>query len=441
MPVFDMILRNGTVWTPGGPITTDVGVTDGKIAEIGASGDAGEIIDCTGLTVLPGVIDTQVHFREPGLEAKEDLESGSRAAVLGGVTAVFEMPNTNPNTDSAEALADKLRRAANRMWCDHAFYVGATNENADALAELERLPGAAGVKIFMGASTGNLLVSEDAMLAKVLASGKRRVAIHAEDEARMQARKDERIEGDPASHPVWRDDESAMLATQRILKLARAAGRRIHILHITTPAELEVIARHKDIATCELTPQHLTLAGEDAYPRLGTFAQMNPPIRSAAHRDGLWRWLNQGVPDVIGSDHAPHTREEKAKPYPASPSGMPGVQTLLPLLLNHVAEGRMSMQRLVDLTSAGAQRVFGLVTKGRIAVGYDADFSIVDPLQKWTVEESWLASRCGWSPFTGMTLTGKPLGTIIRGNRVMWDGELANQAIGAPIRFESTSFG
>jgi dihydroorotase len=440
MPSFDMILRNGTVWTPGGPVDTDVGVRDGKIIEIGARGDAGEVVDCTGLTVLPGVIDTQVHFREPGLEAKEDLESGSRAAVLGGVTAVFEMPNTNPNTDTAERLADKLKRAENRMWCDHAFYVGATNDNAEALAELERLPGAAGVKIFMGASTGSLLVSEDETLARVLASGKRRVAIHAEDEARMQARRDERIEGDPSSHPVWRDDESAMLATQRIIKLARAAGRRIHILHITTPAELEYIARNKDIATCEVTPQHLTLAGEDAYPRLGTFAQMNPPIRSGAHRDGLWHWLNQGVPDVIGSDHAPHTLDEKAKPYPASPSGMPGVQTLLPLLLDHAAKGRLTMQRLVDLTSAGAQRVFGLVTKGRIAAGYDADFSIVDLKAKWTVEESWLASRCGWSPFTGMELTGKPVGTIIRGQRVMWDGGLANQATGKPVRFESTSF-
>lgn len=441
MPSFDMILRNGTVWTPGGPIETDVGVHNGKIAEIGAKGDAGEIIDCTGLTVLPGVIDTQVHFREPGLEAKEDLESGSRAAVLGGVTAVFEMPNTNPNTDSADALNDKLRRAENRMWCDHAFYVGATNENAEALAELERLPGAAGVKIFMGASTGSLLVSDDATLARVLASGKRRVAIHAEDEARMQERRDARIEGDPSSHPVWRDDESAMLATQRILKIARDTGRRIHILHITTPAELEYIARNKDIATCEVTPQHLTLAGEEAYPRIGTYAQMNPPIRSGVHRDGLWHWLNQGVPDVIGSDHAPHTIEEKARPYPASPSGMPGVQTLLPLLLDHAAKGRLTMQRLVDLTSAGAQRVFGLVTKGRIAAGYDADFSIVDLKAKWTVEESWLASRCGWSPFTGMELTGKPIGTIIRGQRVMWDGGLANQATGRPVRFESTAFG
>ncbi len=437
----DLKLTNGRVHLPGGPAAVDVGVSDGRIVAIGRVGDAGETIDCTGLDVLPGVIDSQVHFREPGLEAKEDLESGSRAAVLGGVAAVFEMPNTKPNTDSAEAVADKLARAKGRMWCDHAFYVGATNHNAERLAELERLPGTAGVKIFMGASTGDLLVSDDANLARVLASGHRRVAIHAEDEFRMQARLGERVAGDPSSHPVWRDDESALLATQRILRLARAARRRIHVLHVTTPAELELLGRNKDIATCELTPQHLTLAGEEAYPRLGTFAQMNPPIRSRAHRDGLWDWLRQGVPDVIGSDHAPHTRVEKAQQYPASPSGMPGVQTLLPLMLDHVAEGRMTLARLIDMTSAGPQRIFGIVGKGRIAVGYDADFSVVDLKARWTIEESWLASRCGWSPFTGMTLTGRPVGTIVRGARVMWEGALADAASGAPVRFESVAFG
>lgn len=435
---YDLMLRNGIVHTPGGPVQADVGVRGGKIAGIGVSGDAGESIDCTGLDILPGVIDSQVHFREPGLEMKEDLESGSRSAVLGGVTAVFEMPNTKPNTDSAEAISDKLRRAEGRMWCDHAFYVGATAANAEELAELERMPGTAGVKIFMGASTGDLLVSDDRELERVLRSGTRRVAIHAEDEPRMNARKGERIEGDPSSHPVWRDEESALLATRRIIALARKTGRRIHILHISNSAEFEYIAGHKDIATCEVTPQHLTLAAEEAYPRLGTLAQMNPPIRSAAHRHGLWMGLNQGVPDVMGSDHAPHTREEKAKPYPASPSGMPGVQTLLPLMLDHVAAGRLTLQRLIELTSAGPQRVFGLVGKGRIAAGYDADFSIVDLKARWTIEESWVASKCGWSPFTGMTLTGRPIGTIIRGKRVMWDGALAAQAEGRPIRFEAT---
>src|SRR5688500_5312975 len=279
MASYDLLLKGGIVWTPGGPVEANIGVRDGQIAALDTGGDGGETIDCTGLMVLPGVIDTQVHFREPGLDAKEDLESGSRAAVLGGVTAVFEMPNTKPNTDSADALADKLRRAEGRMWCDHAFYVGATAANADRLAELERLPGAAGVKIFMGSSTGDLLVAEDEQLARVLASGRRRVAIHAEDEARLNARMGERVPGEPSSHPVWRDDESALLATRRILRLAREARRRIHILHVSTPAELAVIAGHPDVATCEVTPQHLTLAAEDAYARLGTLAQMNPPIR------------------------------------------------------------------------------------------------------------------------------------------------------------------
>ena len=238
MATFDLKLTGGTVHTPGGPVRADLGVRDGKIVAIGASGDAGETIDCTGLTVMPGVIDSQVHFREPGLEQKEDLESGSRSAVLGGVTAVFEMPNTKPNTDSVDALNEKLKRAKDRMWCDHAFYVGATAANATELCELEMLPGAAGIKVFMGASTGDLLVSDDKELARVLAHGRRRVAIHAEDETRMQERAHLRVAGDPSSHPVWRDDESAMLATRRILKLARAAKRRIHVLHVTTPAEL-----------------------------------------------------------------------------------------------------------------------------------------------------------------------------------------------------------
>jgi dihydroorotase len=433
----ELVLAGGTVHTPAGPVQADVAVRDGKIVGVGSYPDASRRIDCTGLDVLPGVIDSQVHFREPGLEHKEDLESGSRAAVMGGVTAVFEMPNTSPNTDTADRVADKLKRANHRMYCDHAFYVGATADNAEDLKELERIPGTAGVKIFMGASTGSLLVAEDEALARVLASGSRRVAIHAEDEARMQERRDLRVAGDASSHPVWRDDESALLATQRILRLARAAKRPIHVLHITTPAELELIAQHRDIATCEVTPQHLTLAAEDAYPRLGSYAQMNPPIRSAAHRDGLWHWLRQGVPDVLGSDHAPHTREEKAKTYPDSPSGMPGVQTLLPLMLDHVANGRMTLERLIDMTSTSVQRVFGLVGKGRIAAGYDADFSVVDRKGSFTVDESWLESRCGWSPFTGMELKGRVIGTIVRGHVAMWEAQLANAGEGEPLRFAS----
>ncbi|MFT9400185.1 dihydroorotase [Acetobacter sp.] len=435
---YDLVLKGGSVVLPDATVITDVYVRNGLIAAIGGQGKAERTLDCTGLTILPGVIDTQVHFREPGATENEDLESGSRAAVLGGVTGVFEMPNTKPTTSTPEAVADKLARAKGRMWCDHAFYVGATSDNADQCGELEKLPGTAGIKVFMGSSTGNLLVSEDDMLERVFRSGRRRVAIHAEDEARLKDRVDYRVEGDPSSHPVWRDDETALRATTRALRLARKTGRRVHILHITTPQELELISQHRDIATCEVTPQHLTLAGEEAYARLGTLAQMNPPIRSGAHRDGLWHWVSQGMPDVIGSDHAPHSLANKNKPYPASPSGMPGVQTLLPLMLDHVANNRLTLRRLVDLTSAGPQRLFGLVRKGRIAVGYDADFSIVDLKTTWTVGQDWLASKCGWSPFTGTQLMGRPVGTIVRGHQVMWEGTLAEQAIGEPLKFDAT---
>jgi len=441
MSTFDLLLKGGTVASHDGIGRADIGIRAGRIAEVGdlATASAGSVVELAGLTVLPGVIDTQVHFREPGLEHKEDLEAGSRAAVLGGVTAVFEMPNTKPNTASAEALADKLARARG-MWCDHAFYVGATAENAERLGELERLPGAAGVKIFMGASTGDLLVADDATLGRVLASGSRRCAVHAEDETRMRERRHlaDAAPGDPAAHPVWRDAESARLATERLLRLARAARRRVHVLHITTAEEMDLLAEHRDIASVEVTPQHLTLFAPDCYRELGTRAQMNPPIRDDRHRQGLWRGLAQGVVDVIGSDHAPHTLEEKAQPYPASPSGMPGVQTLLPVMLDHVAAGRLSLLRLVDLTSAGAARIFGIAGKGRIARGFDADLTVVDLKASRTVEESWIASKCGWTPFAGRQLTGWPVMTVVRGGIVVRDGELQGSPAGAPVRFWDT---
>ena len=442
MPVFhDLALKNGSVVLADKTVQTTLYVRDGLISAIGDNGTthvAEQTIECTGLTILPGVIDTQVHFREPGMEQNETLESGSRAAVLGGVTGVFEMPNTSPPTTTLETLNDKLNRARQHMWCDHAFYVGATADNADQCGLLELHQGVAGIKIFMGSSTGDLLVADDSLIERVLRSGHRRIAVHAEDEARLQERLSYRIENEPASHPLWRDDLTALQATQRLLALARKTGRRVHVLHVTTPEELDLIAQHRDIASCEITPQHLTLTAEEAYPRLGTLAQMNPPIRSAAHRQALWRWLEQGLPDVIGSDHAPHGQDAKEKPYPQSPSGMPGVQTLVPIMLNHVAHHRLSLRRFVDLTSAGPQRLFGLVRKGRISVGYDADFTIVDLKARWTIEPGWLASRCGWSPFTGAHITGKPIGTMIRGHRVMWEGTLAKHPIGQPFRFEAT---
>ncbi len=438
---FDLVIRNGMVATPNGIEALDIGVRNGRIAALGmlAQAETAQSFDASGLTVLPGVIDTQVHFREPGLEHKEDLATGTAAAAMGGVTAVFEMPNTKPSTATAGELADKVKRGLGRTHCDFAFYVGATAENVETLPDLERQPGCAGVKLFMGASTGDLLVADDATLERVLRHGRRRMAVHCEDEYRMRDRKHltEVAGATPHLHPQWRDAESALLATQRLVRLAHKTGRRVHVLHVTTAEEMAWLADHKDIATVETTPQHLTLAAPDCYDRLGTYAQMNPPIRDAAHRDALWQALRAGVVDVIGSDHAPHTKEEKAKPYPQSPSGMPGVQTLLPLLLDHMNQGRLSLQRLIDLTSAGAQRVFGLVGKGRIALGYDADFTLVDLKAKKTIEESWLKSKCGWSPFTGMSVTGWPMATIVRGGFAMCDGELG-APLGQPLRFGET---
>ena len=437
---FDLVIRGGTVVNHDGSGLADVGVRDGRIAAIGdlAQASAGETVDAAGLHVLPGVIDTQVHFREPGNEHKEDLETGSRCAVAGGVTAVFEMPNTKPSTTTPDALGDKVARARDRMFCDFAFYVGANGENAPDLPELERLPGCCGVKIFMGSSTGSLLVSEDGPLLETLKSGHRRVAVHCEDEPRLIERKAEARAGHPETHPVWRDVESAFKATRRLIALAREAHRRVHVLHVTTAEEMAYLADHKDIATVETTPQHLTLAAPDCYERLGTYAQMNPPIREAHHRDALWAAVRAGIVDVIGSDHAPHTKEEKAQTYPASPSGMPGVQTLLPLLLDHCANGRLTLQRLVDLTSHSAQRVFNICGKGRLAVGWDADFTLVDLKAAREITEDWNESRCGWTPFAGQTVKGWPVGTIIRGRKAMWEGEIAAKAAGAPIRFLET---
>jgi dihydroorotase len=437
---FDLIVRGGEVVNHAGRGLADVGVIDGRIVKVGDLGQAsaGEVIDAAGLTVLPGVIDTQVHFREPGLEWKEDLETGSRAAALGGVTAVFEMPNTEPATTDPEALADKLARARDRMWTDHAFYVGGTHENARLLGELERLPGCCGVKVFMGASTGTLLVADDDGVREVLRHVKRRATFHSEDEYRLAERRPLARAGDWTSHPEVRDAQSAIQSTHRLVRLARETGARIHVLHVTTAEEIEFLSHNKDVATVEVTPQHLTLVAPEAYERLKGLAQMNPPIRDAGHVEGLWRAITHGVADVLGSDHAPHTLEEKARPYPASPSGMPGVQTLVPVMLNHVAEGRMTLERFVDLTSHGAQRVFGIAGKGRMAEGYDADLTIVDLKARRTLRHADMATRCGWTPFDGMEVTGWPVMTIVRGRTVMRDDELIGTAGGRPVRFQET---
>jgi dihydroorotase len=437
---FDLLIRGGTVATPNGIALADVGVLAGRIAAIGAlaGAKAAQTFDAKGLHVLPGVMDTQVHFREPGNAHKEDLASGSLAAILGGVTTVFEMPNTAPPTTTRAAIEDKLARAKGRMHCDHAFYVGATPQNIGALAELERLPGVCGIKAFLGSSTGTLLLAKEDDILAALMAGKRRVAVHSEDEDRMIARKPFAERGKPQTHPVWRDAESARMSTERVLRLAKQAGRRLHVLHVTTGDEIPLLAATKDFSTAETTPQHLTLSAPECYERLGAYAQMNPPIRDESHRLALWEAVREGVIDVIGSDHAPHTREEKDKEYPDTPSGMPGVQTLATILLDHVNKGNLTLERFVDLTASGPQRIFGIAGKGRIARGYDADFTIVDMGLTREIQNSWIASTCGWTPFDGMKTKGWPVAAILRGQIVMRDFAATMAAQGQPARFVET---
>ena len=360
---------------------------------------------------------------------------------MGGVTAVFEMPNTNPLTVTGEAIADKLERAKKAAWTDYAFYLGGTQHYSENLAEWEKIKGVCGIKVFMGASTGDLLSASDEELEAVLSNGRRVVAIHAEDEYIMQENKKTILgnSNDVKLHGKWRSEESCFSATSRLLNIARKYNRRVHVLHITTAQEMDLLAKNKDIASVEVLPIHLTLHAPECYEKLGTLAQQNPPVRETHHQDALWEAVRNGTVDIIGSDHAPHTIKEKNGTYPATPSGTPAVQTMVPIMLNHVHEGRLTLERLVELWSYGPERIHKLSTKGRIAVGYDADFTVVDMKMKKTITNEQQCSISQWTPFDGMDVVGWPISTIIRGNIVMQNDELCSTPVGKPIAFKETA--
>ena len=435
---YDLLIRGGTAVLPWGMEATNIGVRDGRIAALGvpATAPAAQLIDAAGLHVLPGLIDPHVHLRDPGDASVESIPTGTKAALLGGLAAVFDMPNTAPSITDAPRLAWKQDYAARESYCDIGLYVGGTKTNIAELAALELGAGVCAIKIFAGSSTGDLMVEDDEHLELVMRAGRRRIAYHSEDEYRLQARKVMFKRGEPyARHMEWRDEECAFLGTRRLMALAQATGRPAHILHVSTAEELAYLKDFRDIATCEVLLNHLTQIAPEAYETLGGYAVMNPPIRGRRHYDAAWAAIADGTVDTVGSDHAPHSRAKKELPWPDCAAGLTGVQTIVPVMLDHVNAGRLSLPRLVDLMCAGPARVYGALGKGRLAAGYDADFTLVDMQRRRRIEESWIVSPCGWTPFAGMQVSGWPVGVILRGTMAMREDEVLGPPRGRLVRF------
>ena len=434
--MLDLLIKNGSCYIDKDLKSCDIAINDGKIIEIGKiNNEAKEIYDASNLTVLPGCIDTQTHFREPGSTDTEDLHSGSRAAIVGGITSVFEMPNTNPPTSNKTEFQRKLDLAKNRMYCNYAFYFGATADNAKDLASLKNLVGCCGIKLFAGSSTGNLLVAAEEDIDKVFQNSSKVVAVHSEDEEILKINKKLIKNGDVRSHPVWRSVECAMSSTRRIVRIAERYNKKAHILHVTTKEEIDFLSQHKGNITFEITPQHLTLYAPDCYDKLGSYAQMNPPLREKSHYDRLWYAVKNNFNDTIGSDHAPHLKINKDKEYPNSPSGMPGVQTLMPVMLNHINDGKLSLEQLINSVCENPVKIFGIKNKGFIKEGYDADFTIVDMNKVIEIKNEKIESKCGWSPFHGYKFKGTPVSTIIAGEIKMREGKILGKPSGLPMEF------
>jgi len=436
--MLDLIIKNGTCYIDGNLTKTDIGITNNKISHIGdlQSEKSKDLYDAENLIVLPGCLDTQVHFREPGSTDTEDLHTGSKAAIAGGITGVFEMPNTNPPTSNKKEFQRKLDLAKNRMYCNYAFYFGATADNSDDLASLKSLEGCCGIKLFAGSSTGNLLVAEEDDIDKVFQNSSKVVAVHSEDEAILNKNKKLIEKGNVHTHAVWRSAECAISSTRRIVKIAERYNKKAHILHITTKEEIDFLSQHKGNITFEITPQHLTLFAPDCYDKLGNYAQMNPPLREKSHYDRLWYAVRNNLNDTIGSDHAPHLKVNKDKEYPNTPSGMPGVQTLLPVMLNHVNEGRLSLNQLINLLCENPVRIFGIQNKGFIKKDYDADFTIINMEKIIEIKNEDIQSKCGWSPFHGEKFKGSPVATIVNGIIKMKDGNIIGEPEGLPLKFD-----
>lgn len=432
-----LLIRHARILSPESEFFLgDVLTHGGKIVQVAPeiSVSADREIDANGLTLLPGVIDPQVHFREPGLEHKEDLFTASCACARGGVTSFLEMPNTRPLTITQAALDDKLERAAAKCLVNYGFFIGATPANLPDILDANPT---CGIKIFMGSAHGHLLVDNEAQLEPIFAKGKRLIAVHAEDQARINQRKQEFADiTDPAIHSTIQDNQAALNATILALKLSKKYQRRLHILHLSTAEEAELLRVDKPSwVTAEVTPQHLLL-NTSAYEKIGTLAQMNPPLRSLHDNEVLWQALLDGVIDFIATDHAPHTLEEKAKGYPNTPSGMPGVETSLPLMLTQAMQGRCTVAQVANWMSAAVAKAYGIPNKGLIEPGYDADLVLVDLDNYHPVLREEVVSKCGWSPFEGWNLTGWPVVTIVGGQVVYEKGQLHTEVRGQALSFE-----
>ncbi len=434
--MFDLLLKNADIYVQGKIEKGCLGISNGKISAIHPSNlHAKEERDLRGLTVLPGVIDSQVHFRQPGLTHKETFEAGSRAALKGGVTAVFDMPNTLPPIISKEAYEMKKKQITS--WVDFALFMGCLPINIEQLGDLEKLPGCCGVKVFLGKSTGGLCVHQKKDLEKILQVTQRRMAFHCEDEELLNERQ-KLIPPNATSHfhPEWRNEQTAFIATKRIVELAKSFKRKIHVLHITTAQEMDYLQKNKgSLVTVEILPQHLVFAFPEDYDRLGSLIQMNPPIRSKQHQERLWKAVNDGTVDVIGSDHAPHLLSEKQKPYPQSPSGMPGVQTLLPLLLNMHSKDKLSLHRLVEFLCINPAKIYNLQGMGHIGPGQLANLTIVDLKKQKTITNDWIESICKWTPYDGMKVCGWPISSVIGGKIALWEEEIIGTPCGQPLNF------
>ncbi|MDF5713553.1 MAG: dihydroorotase [Rhizonema sp. NSF051] len=438
MPLpISLLIRHAQIILPNGELAiADVLTSDRTIVEVApeiSTTTSTTVIDADGLTLLPGVIDPQVHFREPGLEYKEDLFTASCACAKGGVTSFLEMPNTRPLTVTQQALDDKLQRASQKCLVNYGFFIGATAEDLPDLLTANPTPG---IKIFMGSMHGELLVDQDTALEAIFAKGDRLIAVHAEDQARIYQRRKEFADiHDPAVHSQIQDNQAALLATQLALKLSKKYQRRLHILHMSTAQEADLLRQDKPSwVTAEVTPQHLLL-NTSAYEKIGTKAQMNPPLRSPHDNEVLWQALRDGVIDFIATDHAPHTLEEKAQEYPKSPSGMPGVETSLPLMLTAAMQQRCTIASVANWMSTAVAKAYGILNKGAITPGYDADLVLVDLNTYHPVRREDLLTKCGWSPFEGWNLTGWPVVTIVGGQIVYNKGQLYTEVRGQALKF------